>query len=175
VLVGIERLDAKLRADPSHPRLGSGSVHASLVEGGQEYSSYPARCVLQAERRTIPGEAVGLVEDELRALVEAAAEGDPDFSADVRLLASREPFEVEESEPIVEIVRRHATAVLGDEPALAGVPFWADSALLAAAGIPTVLFGPRGEGAHAEVEWVELDDLERCVEIYVAVASELCA
>ena len=43
------------------------------------------------------------------------------------------------------------------------------------AGIPTVLFGPRGEGAHAEVEWVDVGDLERCVEIYVAVASELCS
>ena len=52
--------------------------------------------------------------------------------------------------------------------------FWADSALLAAAGIPTVLFGPRGEGAHAEVEWVDVESLERCVEIYLAVAGELC-
>ena len=48
-------------------------------------------------------------------------------------------------------------------------------ALLASAGIPTVLFGPRGEGAHAEVEWVDVGDLERCVEVYVGVASELCA
>jgi acetylornithine deacetylase len=174
VLVGIEQLDARLRAEPSHPYLGSGSVHASLIEGGQEYSSYPARCVLQAERRTIPGETAALLEEELRAVVETAAEGDPDFSAHVRVLASREPFQVGAGEAIVESVRRHATSVLGDEPPLVGVPFWADSALLAGAGIPTVLFGPRGEGAHAEVEWVELADLERCVEIYVAVAAELC-
>jgi acetylornithine deacetylase len=174
VLVSIEELDARLRGDPSHPYLGSGSVHASLIGGGQEFSSYPARCVLQAERRTIPGETVSLVEGELRAVVEAAADGDPDFSANVRVLGSREPFEVGESEPIVEAVRRHAAAALGEEPELVGVPFWADSALLAGAGIPTVLFGPRGEGAHAEVEWVELADLEHCVEIYVAVAAELC-
>jgi acetylornithine deacetylase len=56
-----------------------------------------------------------------------------------------------------------------------GVPFWADSALLAAAGIPTVVFGPTGEGLHSEVEWVDADSLERCVEIYSAVAAELCA
>ena len=72
-------------------------------------------------------------------------------------------------------MRRHAVAVLGAEPELVGVSFWADSALLAAAGIPTVLFGPRGEGAHAEVEWVDVASLERCVEIYVGVAAELCA
>jgi len=175
VLVGIERLDETLRANPTHGYLGSGSLHASLIEGGQEYSSYPARCTVQAERRTIPGETVEGVEGELRALIEQAAEGDPDFAADVRVLASREPFEVDEGEPIVHLVLRHASTVLGHEPEIIGVPFWADSALLAAAGIPTVLFGPRGEGAHAEVEWVEVADLERCVEIYLAIAAELCA
>jgi len=175
VLVGIEELDGRLRSTPTHARLGSGGVHASLIEGGQEYSSYPARCVLQAERRTIPGETVVMVERELRDLVDAAGSGDDQFSADLRALASREPFEVAEDEAIVQIVRRCATAALAAEPDIVGVPFWADSALLAGAGIPTVLFGPRGEGAHAEVEWVEVADLERCVEIYAAVAAELCA
>lgn len=174
VLVGIEDLDARLRSNPTHSLVGSGSVHASLIEGGQEFSSYPARCVLQAERRTIPGETVALVEDEVDEILTRAGVDDPDFSAAVRVLGSREPFEVAEDDAIVQTVRRHATAVLGAEPDIVGVSYWADSALLAAAGIPAVLFGPRGEGAHAEVEWVEVGDLERCVEIYVAVASELC-
>jgi len=144
VLSAIERLDASVRATPRHRYLGSGSVHASLIEGGQEYSSYPARCVLQAERRTIPGESVAQVEGELQAIIEQAAEGDPDFAATARTLASREPFEIDEDEPVVDAVRRHAAAALGEEPGVVGVPFWADSALLAEAGIPTVLFGPRG-------------------------------
>jgi acetylornithine deacetylase len=174
VLVGIEQLDRELRSTPTHPHLGSGSIHASLITGGQEYSSYPAHCVVQAERRTIPGETVSTAERELREILDRAGEDDADFSAEVRMLASREPFEVPESEPIVEVVHRHAGAVLGSEPDIVGVPFWADSALLAEAGIPTVLFGPRGEGAHGEVEWVDLGDLERCIEIYLRVASELC-
>ncbi len=174
VLVGIEELDRGLRADPRHPYLGSGSVHASLIDGGQEFSSYPARCLLQAERRTIPGETAELAEQELREIVARAGEGDTDFSADVRAPISREPFEVAEDEEIVAAVRRHATAVLGSAPETVGVSFWADSALLAAAGIPTVLFGPIGEGAHAEVEWVDLASLEHCVGIYESVAAELC-
>ena len=174
VLVGIERLDARLRATPAHPRLGSGSVHASLIEGGQEFSSYPARCALQAERRTIPGESAELAERELLEIVAQAREGDPDFRADVRAPISREPFEVAEDAEIVESVRRHATRVLGSAPATVGVPFWADSALLASAGIPTVVFGPSGEGLHSEVEWVDVESLERCVQIYSAVAADLC-
>jgi len=175
VLVGVEKLDKALRADPRHGYLGSGSIHASLIEGGQEFSSYPARCVLQAERRTIPGESVRDVEDEFRSLLDDAAANDEDFSAQLRVVVARDPFEISADEPVVELVRRHAAVVLGLEPELVGVPYWADSALLAGAGIPTVLFGPSGEGAHAEVEWVDLVDLERCVEIYLAVASELCA
>jgi acetylornithine deacetylase len=174
VLVGIEELDRRLRADPTHVHVGSGSVHASLIEGGQEFSSYPARCVLQAERRTIPGETAALAEDELREIVVRAGEGDPDFSAEVRAPISREPFEVAEDAEIVQVVRSQAAEVLGAKPELVGVSFWADSALLAAAGIPTVLFGPIGEGAHAEVEWVDVASLERCVEIYAGVAAELC-
>ncbi len=108
VLVGIEELDRRLRANPTHPYLGSGSVHASLIEGGQEFSSYPARCVLQAERRTIPGETVELAESELREILEQASAADADFSGEVRVLASREPFEVDESSELVRIVRAAA-------------------------------------------------------------------
>jgi acetylornithine deacetylase len=174
VLVGIEELDRKLRAHPTHARLGSGSVHASLIDGGQEYSSYPARCLLQAERRTIPGETVELAEGEIRDILNASGRDDPEFSGEVRVVASREPFEVAEDAELVEIVRRSGTSVTGVEPDVVGVSFWADSALLGASGIPTVLFGPRGEGAHAEVEWVDVGDLERCVGIYAAVAAEVC-
>ncbi|HYI73678.1 MAG TPA: M20/M25/M40 family metallo-hydrolase [Gaiellaceae bacterium] len=174
VLTGIGELDSKLRAHPTHRFLGSGSVHASLIEGGQEFSSYPARCLLQAERRTIPGETAEHAERELREIVERAGEGDPDFSAEVRAPISREPFGIDEDAEIVQLVRGHATAVLGGEPEIVGVPFWADSALLAAAGIPTVVFGPTGEGLHSEVEWVDVASLERCMEVYAAVAAELC-
>src|SRR5438128_6746693 len=65
VLLGLEDLDRTLRSAPSHRLLGSGSVHASLIEGGQELSSYPKHCALSMERRTIPGETLQQVEAEL--------------------------------------------------------------------------------------------------------------
>ncbi len=174
VLVGLEELDRRLRSGPPHPYVGTGSVHASLVEGGQEYSSYPARCVVQAERRTIPGEPVAQAVAEIQELLDRAAASDDDFSGEVRALASREPFEIDPEAEIVASVRRCATAVLGSEPHVVGVPFWADSALLHGAGIPTVVFGPSGEGLHSEVECVDVASLEQCVEIYSAVAAEIC-
>jgi len=162
VLVALEQLDVELRSRDAHPLLGTGSIHASLIEGGQEYSSYPERCLLRGERRTLPGESPDRVEAELERLL-----GGVEGSA--RPVFARQPFEVAEDEAVVQVVRRHA----GGE-GVAGVPFWADSALLSDAGIPTVLFGPRGEGAHASEEWVELASVERCSQVYLAAAAELC-
>ncbi len=163
VLVGIEELDRRLRADPTHPLLASGSLHASVIEGGQEYSSYPERCLLKGERRTIPGETTEHVAGELQDLL-------GEIDGEIRVVVAREPFETPVDAPVAELVSRHAGA-----PEIVGAPFWADSALLSSAGIPTVVFGPAGEGAHAVDEWVDLASAERCAEIYAAVAGELCA
>jgi acetylornithine deacetylase len=163
VLVRLEELDERLRAGAAHPLLGTGSMHASLIEGGQEYSSYPASCRLQAERRTIPGETVEQVAADALALLD----GLPGTCA---VTFSRPSLETPLDEEIVALVRRHA-----GETEICGMSFWADSALLAAAGIPTVLYGPRGEGAHAEVEWVDVASAERCLDVYLAVAADFCA
>ena len=159
VLVRLDELAGELLSRPTHPLLRSGSIHASLIEGGQEFSSYPERCLLTGERRTIPGESLEDVERELAALADGA---------EWRLGVSRQPFEVAEDEEIVRLVHGHAgTNVIG-------VPFWTDAALVAAAGVPAVVFGPHGEGAHAAVEWVDLASVERCAEVLLAVATEFC-
>ena len=163
VLGRIEALAARLAAGEGHPLLGTGSVHASLIEGGQEYSSYPASCLLTGERRTIPGETLEQVAAEVRELL-------GDIPGTTRLGISRPPFELPSDAPFVDVVRRSA-----GNPEVVGVPFWADSGLLGAAGIPTVLYGPRGEGLHAEVEWVDIASVERCADVYLAVAAEVCA
>lgn len=174
VLAGLEELGRRLREGLSHPLLGSGSLHASLIEGGQELSSYPERCLLAIERRTVPGETSERAEAELSRLLAEITARDPDFRAALRTTFARPPFEVDAGEPIVAAVRRHAGTALGREPAFVGHSAWMDSAILAAAGIPTVVFGPGGEGAHAEVEWVSLEDVERLVDVLVAVAADFC-
>ncbi len=174
VLTALYAHDRVLRAGPVHRLLGSGSVHASLIEGGQELSSYPARCRLRIERRTVPGETPAVVEGQMRALLDGIAACDTAFQATLAMGLSRDAYEVDEREPIVELVRRHAAAG-GRKPATIGSSGWMDSALLGAAGIPTVIFGPGGEGLHAAVEWVDLDQVARCADVLLAVAREFCA
>jgi acetylornithine deacetylase/succinyl-diaminopimelate desuccinylase family protein len=175
VLLGLEELDRSLRAAPSHRLLGSGSVHASLIQGGQELSSYPRHCSLGVERRTVPGETLQKVDSEIPRICEQIAATDPTFKAAVKTSMVRDPFEVSLDEPIVRAVLRKATIILGHQPGEIGQTGWMDSALLSAAGIPAVVFGPGGEGAHAVVEWSNLEHVERCAEILAAVAEEFCA
>ncbi|WP_343216556.1 M20/M25/M40 family metallo-hydrolase [Deinococcus aestuarii] len=174
VLGGLEALGRDLAARPAHPLLGHGSLHASLITGGQDLSSYPGRCTLRVERRTLPGETPEGVTREIDALLGELA-ADATFRAEHRLTLAREPFGVGQDEPIVQSLRTAAAGVLGGPPALIGQSFWMDSAFLAAAGIPTAVFGPRGAGAHAAEEWVDLASVERCREVLSATIRDFCA
>ena len=174
VLQGLEHLDLTLRSTPSHPYLSSGSLHASLIQGGQELSSYPAHCLLSVERRTIPAETQEIAESQIQRILDEIATADPTFKASLRTGMIRNPFEVAEDAPIVKTVYHQAARHLGRQPKFVGGLGWMDSALLSAAGIPTVIFGPGGEGAHAVVEWADLDQLEKSCEILLATAQEFC-
>jgi acetylornithine deacetylase len=173
ILTALGELDRSL-GERTHPLVGRGSVHASLIEGGAEMSSYPGRCVLGLERRTLPGETVAAVEAEVDALIAAARAVHPELVAERRTLLVREPFEVPPDAEVVETVRASAAEVLGSPPALAGAPYWADAAFIAAAGIPTVMFGASGEGAHAVEEWVSVDDSVAVTRTLIAAARRLC-
>jgi acetylornithine deacetylase len=169
LLTAIGELDAALGVR-SHPLLGRGSVHASLISGGVEMSSYPARCVVGLERRTLPGETADDVEAELAAVLDRTV-----AEAERRTLLVREPFEVAPDEEVVAVVRAAAGSVLGREPVIGGASYWADAAFIAAAGIPTVMFGPGGDGAHAAEEWVSIDDTVVVARTLVETARRFCA
>jgi succinyl-diaminopimelate desuccinylase len=155
--------------------VGRGSVHASLIEGGEELSSYPARCVVSLERRTLPGETAAGVQRELEALLDRCRAADPELDVRHETLHVREPFELPPDAELVATVRDAASEALGAAPAVQGVSYWADSAFIAAAGIPTVLLGPAGEGAHAAEEWVSISSTQALTRALIAVATRVCA
>ena len=174
VLVKLKKLGKDLRAKPSHRLLGSGSIHASLIKGGRELSSYPEHCVLSVERRTLPGETPEEAEAELAKIVIQLEKVDSSFKAVVRRGIDRSPLETPEDTGIVKAVQGAARKVLGYAPQIAGVPFWTDAAILSEAGITSLLFGPSGAGAHAAEEWVDLASFHACAEIYLQTAMEFC-
>jgi acetylornithine deacetylase len=174
VLVALERLDAALQERRAHPLLGHASLHASLIAGGTELSTYPAHCELQVERRTLPGETPAACAAEFAAIVDALHAADPHFNGTATITFARPPLETPGDSPIVQALATAATGTLGAAPPLVGATFWMDAALLGAAGIPSVAFGPRGAGLHADSEWVDLTSAEACATALVSTARAFC-
>ena len=176
VLNILDALDRKLASLTPHPLLGHGSLHASVIRGGQELSSYPAECRLQLERRMLPDESAGETEVELRSLVAGLSARDTDFRATVRGLGSRRAYEIARDAPIVELARNAIRKILGSDAAeqLAGMAAWTDTALLAEAGIPGIVFGPSGRGLHGKEEYVELNSVTQCGEILLEAIRAAC-
>lgn len=175
VLAWVEELGKRLAQGPAHPLLGTGSIHGSLIEGGQELSSYPERCCLQIERRTIPGETEETVLEEIRTELQAQSVNDPSFRAEAKLLFWREPFEVDPGAAIAQSVQQAAAVITGSRPEVYWDTPWMDAALLSSGGIPTVVFGPGGEGAHAVNEWASISQTATCAAVLAQAAMDYCA
>jgi len=173
-LAELDKLERSLRAGPAHPLVGPPSLHAALVSGGSGLSTYAAACTLKIERRTIPGETEAGSVAEIQAIVDRLADADPTFRATVRPLFTRHPFEVSPDAGIVKVLGGAARETLGGQPAFVGDTPWMDSALLADAGIETVVMGPRGAGEHSIEEWVDLESVFAMAEILARTAITHC-
>lgn len=164
VLQELELLDKRLQSGPAHALLGTGSLHASLIQGGREWSSYPDRCALKYERRTVPGESDAVVEGELNTILRKLRQSDARFRGEGRFVFARAPLEVDRDQPMVRRFFEVAqSGVL--QVGWGAASFWTDAALLSEAGIPVAVFGPRGEGLHSLEEYVIADDVVACTEV----------
>ena len=173
VLKHLEALDHDLQSRRPHPMLGSGSLHASFIEGGGELSSYPDRARLQLERRTLPGESDSIALDEVQSILEGLRLEDPSFRGAARSIFGRPAYELPADH---ELPRTLAAAIrhIGGVARIGGASFWTDAAVLGHAGIPSVLFGPGGGGLHSTQEWVNVADVLRCRDTLVELARRFC-
>jgi acetylornithine deacetylase len=175
LLNALERMEREILPGRTHPLLGRASAHASLIDGGLGLSTYPDTCALQVEHRLLPDETAEDVLALWQDAINRLAEADGQFSASVKLDFHRPGYEIGRDAPIVETLDVAYRAILGAEPAYRGMGGWLDSQILGAAGIPTVILGPDGAGAHAAVEYVELDSVYRCAAILAEAAARWTA
>lgn len=157
-----------------HPRLGHPSVHASLISGGNELSTYPGACHLSLERRTIPGETPQAIEYEIQALLNRISAVDPKFTATLTMGLARNPYECDADSPIISVLGATALKVVGKEAPISKMNGWTDCALLADAGIQSVLIGPNGKGGHSKTESVALNSVNTLSEILFQTALQYC-
>jgi acetylornithine deacetylase len=172
-LAKLDQYESEL-AKKNHPLLGSPSIHASLINGGVELSTYPDHCKIELERRTIPGENQETVFEEMKSIINAVQSEDDQFNATFDVFFYRPALEGPKDSAIVKTVEKTRSKFLKRQTTFQGMSGWLDSALLAAAGIPTVIFGPSGAGAHGAVEYVELTSVVDTTKILVATIMDFC-
>jgi len=173
VLSRLEALDRDLAGRDADPLTGPPSLHASTIAGGREWSSYPDRCDLRVERRTVAGEDAALVMREMESILRALKREDEEFDGRARLIASRAPYALSPSHALPSMLLTLARAH-GADARIGGMSFWTDAAILGEAGIPSVLFGPGGAGLHSVEEYVELADVEACAAVLHTLARKYC-
>ncbi|MFW9850641.1 MAG: ArgE/DapE family deacylase [Candidatus Thorarchaeota archaeon] len=174
VLVALENLDGRLKKAHPHPLLGRGSVHASLIEGGIELSTYPDSCRIEYERRTLPHETLDVVSEEIDTILQELGSEDSQFQADSEILLYRSGLETSPDEEIVQTIQLVSERILTQPQTIIGAPWWTDAALISDSGTPSVLFGPSGDGAHSAVEYVDFESVVSFANILNGVIIEMC-
>src|SRR5262249_27999712 len=160
LLAELDALDAGPLTARTHPLLGRASLHASTIEGGLGMSTYPDRCVLRVERRTLPGATPAETQAQVEAAGERVRARRPEFRGEITLDLAQGPSDVAPSAPIVRALET-AIAAEGGAARIEGMTAWTDAALLNDAGVPAICYGPGDIGlAHAAEEYVPLDAVE---------------
>lgn len=170
IIAALEEFDSRTLRGRVHPLVGPASMHCSLIEGGVGVSTYAPECRMQVERRTLPGETPEQAIDEIEKIVCGIGE-----DAEITLRFSRVPLLTDRNARVAQCTRDSIAAVAGAAPEETGVGYWMDAAVFAAAGIPSVNYGPAGAGAHEAIEWVDAESVVTCARVLYESARRFLA
>lgn len=158
----------------THPLLGRASFHAGPIQSDGTLSAYPAWCTVGLERRTLPGEDGAHFVHEIEAAIDRVAARTPNFRASVTAGLVQQPNDVAVDHELVQGLRTAAKAV-GTPAPIEGLSCWTDAALLTAAGIPAICFGPGDIGlAHAAEEYCPVDEISVATDVLTRFITDWC-
>jgi succinyl-diaminopimelate desuccinylase len=170
-VTAVETELAPALAGRTHPLLGPATVNVGVISGGDRPPMVPAHCVVELDRRWLPGEEHGEVLAGIRSVAERLPVADLDTTVEEMAGTSdfvHAPLDCPADNPHLRLL----CEVAGGEPV--GLQFWTDGALLAAHGTPAVVCGPGGIAqAHSLDEWVAVDQLQKAAEVYFAMAARM--
>jgi acetylornithine deacetylase len=169
LLVAVEQYAEWLRTSPGDPILGPPTLSAGRIEGGLSVNTVPDHCRLEIDRRLIPGEDPRAALDQLISYLKKNSSGVTFECSEAWV--SVPALSPQGSEELTARLGAAIDAVAGAHR-LTGVPYGTDASTIAAAGIPTVVFGPGDIArAHTVDEWVAIDEVEQASEILYRLAS----
>ena len=172
----ISAIEARTRelAATEHPWVGAETYFLGELHGGDFYNRHPTTCRLVGTRRWAPGTTLAEVDAELRALLAPIAE-ETGCTIEAELRLVRDSYRIDPESGPARALRGAYHDVTGNELPLTGMKVVADGAIFHGAGIPTLYHGPVGSGAHADVESIEIPELVRATEVYLALLERLSA
>lgn len=146
---------ARLLRRRKHPLLRHPTINVGTIAGGRQPNIVPDSCTIRIDRRTIPGENDPAVKREILSFIRGHG-----LSATMIDTKHEEPAPPMETNADLPLVRQFLSVARQSKPV--GVDFFTDAGVLAAAGIPSVVFGPGDIAqAHTVDEWVAISQLER--------------
>jgi acetylornithine deacetylase/succinyl-diaminopimelate desuccinylase-like protein len=171
VVDALEARTAELAAHV-HKWTGAETYFVGELHGGDFYNRFPTECRIVGTRRWMPGNTLAAVEADYRELLDRVArETGCDIDLDLKLV--REAYEIDVEHPLLHALEAAYEEVTGRALERVGMKVVADGAMFAEFGIPTVYHGPVGSGAHADVEFMPVDELVRAANVYVALLDRL--
>ena len=151
-----------------HPLCGNATLSVGLVSGGASVNTVPDECLVEVDRRVIPGEdgagVIDDVRDHLEQTVDVPFEFLPPWLVGV-------PLPDEGNQQWARRLQAHVAEVVGPRE-LVGVPYGTHASRFAAAGVPGIVCGPGSiDQAHTRDEWLDVTELEQAAEIYYRFCS----
>ncbi|SCY97612.1 M20 family metallopeptidase [Alkaliphilus peptidifermentans] len=169
-------------AERKNPLMGPSVMNFGHIKGGIQPSTVADSCIIQIDRRYIPGETVESVIGEYQEVIDKIKKEDPEFEAEIvrmpnnMLTLDHLPLETKLDQPIAKAVKNALSTVLEKEATLSTKRGWTDASLLSNfAGIPTIVYGPGNISySHTKNEKIAIKELEEAVEVYFLAALEFC-
>lgn len=169
-----EEIEARL-PDAAHPFAGEPTICVSVIRGGLQVNMVPDECVIEIDRRTVPGETQAQVLAQVDAVLNELRARHPTFriERDVPTVTDF-PLYTPSNSLVAQLARAACRAVRGRAD-FGAVPFGTDASKLSElAHIPSIVLGPGDIAqAHTADEWVELKQVVQAAEIYAQVAVGL--
>ena len=157
----------------AHPLVGPGTFNVSTIQGGSGLNVVPAGAVIAVDRRVIPGEDHQNLLDEFDELLDGVRAAGHTVERREPFLATA-PLDTPPEYPVVVALGNARQAILGEYGSPIGVTFGTDASFFGPAGIDCVIFGPGSiDQAHADEEWVGIEETARAAEILAQVAVNL--
>ena len=165
----------------NHTITGPAALNLGVIKGGTQPSTVAGDCILQLDRRWIPGESPESITDEIKEIIKKLQKDDPELKGEVSIMRNEGndegfPYLVCESSAKIVQSLMEATSNIMNSAKISYFPAWTDGALLShIGGMETVVFGPGDlASAHSEKEFCPIEDIINACKVYVYTILDIC-